>query len=170
MTINDIKTMAELKATQIKKVLTACDQIQEAFKAFYGKSITGNKKRITDSMKAIMPELYTSIEKDNYFTRLKVSLLPDNRAFKTESGQWHYIRSDFFIIWDSNKDNIVCQEEIEADIERTKRDYTARLNRLQYTADNIEEIAKQAEQLKHALSTLQYNSDSELTEAFNIRF
>lgn len=171
MTINDIKTMAQMKNEAQTAVLNSIDQIKQALQAFDGKSITGNKKRITDSIQAIEKGLYVSIDKGSFdYITLKIYYYPQNRAFKTESGYWHHIDSDFCVLWETDKTNIIDMAVIEARLDSAKQCYQKYIERTAQTADNIEEIAKQAEQLKQALSTLQYNSDTELTEAFNVRF
>jgi hypothetical protein len=164
--------MAELKNKAQQTILDSIDSIIQALQAFDGKSITGNKKRIMDSINAICPELYASIDKDAWHTTLKIHLYPKERSFKLENSDYccHYIKSDFIVLWESFRDNILDFNTIKIRMEQTRRQYETYSDRTSATAENIEDIAKQAEQLRHALQRLQYDSDTELTEAFNIRF
>ncbi len=98
ITKNTIKQVAQLKDDAHKELLRLCELIPTELEKFDGKSITGNKKRITDTLAALSRELYVSIEYEQYFgTKFKVSFYPRNRSITSE-GQTHYIRNDFFII------------------------------------------------------------------------
>lgn len=171
MTINDIKTMAELKNKAQKTILDSVDSIIEVLQAFDGKSISGNKKRIMDSINAICPDLHASIEKDDWHTTLKIHLYPRERGFKLEdSNCWQHIESSFLVLWESFRDNILDFNVIKIRMEQTRNQYETYYNRTSTTAENIESIAEQVKELTEKLYKIRYNTDSELTEAFNIRY
>jgi hypothetical protein len=55
-------------------------------------------------------------------------------------------------------------------MEQTREQYKTYYNRTSTTAENIESIAEQVKELTEKLYKIRYNTDSELTEAFNIRY
>lgn len=171
MTINDIKALANLKNQKQSEIIALCEPIAQTLEAFNGKSITGNKKRITDALKNIDRRLYVSIEFEKYFgTKFKVAYYTENRTITRENGQIDYLRGDDFLIWQTVKDNIFNIDDIKTELQRTKESYEKARERTEKTAENIEAIESQVNMLKSALSTLQSNTDTELAEHFGIRF
>lgn len=171
MTINDIKALANLKNQKQSEIIKLCEPIAKVLEAFNGKSITGNKKRITEALKSIDSRLCVSIESEQYFgTKFKVAYYTNNRIITKENGQIDYLRGDDFLIWQSVKDNILHIDDIKTELQRTKDSYIKAQERTEKTAENIEVIEARANMLKSALAELQRNSDTELTEHFGIRF
>ena len=171
MTKNDVLKMAELKNKVHQTILDSIDGIINALQAFDGKSISGNKKRIMDSINAIHEHLHASIEKDNWHTTLKINYYPRERSFKLEDSEcWQYIDSSFIVLWESFRDNILDFNTIKIRMEQTRRQYETYYDRANATAQNIENIADEVKELRERLYKIRLNTDSDITEAFNIRF
>ena len=168
---NDIKQMAKMKTEYIAHALSLADKIGETLAKFDGKSITGNKKRISDAVEQLDPSLRVYIEPDSWgWVWLRVKYYAKTRNFQTSGGNWQYIDGSDSILWELVKDNTINAAELTARIENYKTQTAKELERIKTTARDIEKIAARAEKLKKELSELSLNSDHELTDAFGISF
>lgn len=168
---NDIKQMAKLKTAHISHSLELADTVAEVLAKFDGKSITGNKKRISDVIEQIDPSLRVYIEPDGYgWTWLRVKSYAKNRSFKTSGGTWQYIDGTDSLLWELVKDNTIKAEELRARIENYKIQTAKELERIKTTARNIEKIAEKVEKLKKELTEISLGTDRELTDAFGVDF
>lgn len=171
MTKNDIKKLSNLKIKAARETLVLCDKVGEVLRNFDGKSITGNKKRITDAIEGIAKGLRCYIEPDGFgWVKLRVIYYPQDRRFQTDGGNWADLDSDNTIIWDTSKGNVLDLTTILCQIQNAKVNFAKRVERCQYTARNIEKIADKVEKLKNELSKINLGTDSELTDAFGISF
>lgn len=167
----DIKTMAKLKTAHVSHALGLADKIAAALRAFNGKSITGNKKRITDAIQQIDPSLRVYIEPDGWgWVWLRVKCYAKTRAFQNAGGSWSYIDGTENILWELVKDNIINADELAARIENYKNNTARELERIKTTARDIEKIAAKVKKLKDELTNLSLASDSELADAYGIDF
>lgn len=65
-TNTDIKNLAAMKIKTSEKIISLIEPIAKALEQFNGKSITGNKKRITDAIENIADGLRVYIEYEQY--------------------------------------------------------------------------------------------------------
>lgn len=168
-TKENARTLAGLKIAAFKKTLDLAPAVIDALRKFDGKSITGNKKRITDAIKAIDPALYVDIDWDQWLkTKLNIKYWESNRSVKIDES-WEYIDGSFDLLsYFYAKDNILnfadAEKAILAECERIR----AYIEKAQYTADNIETIRATQQRLCQELNDLVRGCDHEIAERFDV--
>ena len=171
MTNTDIKNLAKMKIRTSKKIIELCDQVAKVLAQFDGKSITGNKKRITDAIQSIATGLHVFIESEQYFgTQVKIRYFEHDRVYTTEAGATIHLDDDNYLIWHSVKDNTIHIDDMMTLLNTTAESEHKAIERAQYTARNIDTIATKAERFKSELWRLQRDTDNELTKLYNITF
>lgn len=161
-----IQTIQE-KATQF---INACDialsyqeQIKNIVKKFENKSITGNKKRFTEAIKAINENLTVIIDFDKYCgASVDIYYFDNTQGKYTESTHFYLLRC-----YDS-KDNIFagdCLEKIDAFCEQLKKQKA----RLQYTAENATKIIADYKKHLEELNKIHSDCSADLLEIANIK-
>lgn len=171
MTKNDIKQMAKLKIAHLTHALSLADQLKTTLAQFNGKSITGNKKRISDAVAQIDPSLRVYIEPDGWgWVWLRVKCYAKNRGFQTSDGHWGYIDGTDSLLWELVKDNVINADFIAERIENYKNNTARELERVKTTARDIEKIAQKVKKLHDELTKISLASDSELTSAFGVSY
>lgn len=171
MTKTDIKQMAKLKIAHLTHALSLADKVKVALAQFDGKSITGNKKRISDAIEQIDPGLRVYIEPDGYgWVWLRVKCYAKDRSFRTSDGHAGYIDGTDTLLWELVKDNVINADFIAERIENYKNNTARELERVKTTARDIEKIAQKVKKLHDELTKIALVSDSELTAAFGISY
>lgn len=169
--VKDIETMAKLKLTHLKNASEDANKIPEALAKFDGKSITGNKKRISDAIAQIDPSLRVEIESDGWgWVRFIVRCYAKERSFQTSAQRWEYIDGVDIILWETFKDNTLNLETVKTLIENYQKSTARQIERLKYTSAKIKQIAEKTKKLHDELTQLALATDRELTDAFGITF
>ena len=167
MIYNDSETIAKINArgeklTQaINNALTLAPQVKDALTRFLGKSITGNKKRITDAIKAINNNLTVIIENNGYFgTEIKLYFW---------GGENYTESSHFYLIWgEYSKENTITPEIIAA-IDKGVEQLKKRRERIKKTGENIENLLAEHKKLCERLNEIQHESDGEMLEIAGVK-
>lgn len=167
MIYNDSETIATINARgeklthAINNALTLAPQVKDALTRFLGKSITGNKKRITDAMKAINANLTVLIESNAYFgTEIKLYYW---------GGENYTESSHFYLIWgEYSKENTITPEILAA-IDKGAEQLQKRLERVNNTVKNIKETLTEYKKLCERLNEIQRESDGEILEMAGVK-
>ena len=167
MIYTDSETIAKInergeKLTQaINNALTLAPQVKDTLTRFLGKSITGNKKRITDAIKAINNNLTVLIENNAYFgTEIKLYYW---------GGENYTESSHFYLIWgEYSKENTITPEIIAA-IDKGAEQLKKRLERVKYTVENIAATLAEHKKLCERLNEIQRQNDGEIMEMAGVK-
>ena len=167
MIYNDGETIAKIRARgetltrAIDSALSLAEQVKNTLERFTGKSITGNKKRITDAIKAISENLTLLIEQNQYFgTEIKLYFW---------NGENYTEKSHFYLIWgEYSKENTITPEIIAA-IDRGVEQLKKRRERIKKTGENIENLLAEHKKLCERLNEIQHESDSEMLEIAGVK-
>ena len=167
MIYNDCETIAKIRARgetltrAIDSALSLAEQVKNTLERFAGKSITGNKKRLTDAIKAINENLTLLIEQNQYFGT-EITLYFWNGENYTE-------KSHFYLIWgEYSKENTITPEIIAA-IDRGVQQLKKRRERIKKTGENIENLLAEHKKLCERLNEIQHESDGEMLEIAGVK-
>jgi hypothetical protein len=163
--------LADLKNKAQNRALELAPAVIKALAAFDGKSITGNRKRITDAIKAIDLALYVNIESNPFLgVKIDISYFERNRSVKI-GDSWQYIDGTIPLLeYHYNKENILIFADAEKAIFSACERLRERIKKAAYTAENIEIIRKKQKELCQELNDLLRDCDSEIGERFGINF
>lgn len=167
MIYNDCETIAKIRARgetltrAIDSALSVAEQVKNTLERFTGKSITGNKKRITDAIKAISGNLTLLIEQNQYFgTEIKLYFW---------NGENYTEKSHFYLIWgEYSKENTITPEIIAA-IDKGVEQLKKRRERIKKTGENIENLLAEHKKLCERLNEIQHESDGEMLEIAGVK-
>lgn len=167
MIYNDCETIAKIRARgetltrAIDSALSVAEQVKNTLECFAGKSITGNKKRLTDAIKAINENLTLLIEQNQYFgTEIKLYFW---------NGENYTEKSHFYLIWgEYSKENTITPEIIAA-IDRGVEQLKKRRERIKKTGENIENLLAEHKKLCERLNEIQHESDGEMLEIAGVK-
>ena len=167
MIYNDCETIAKIRARgetltrAIDSALSVAEQVKNTLERFTGKSITGNKKRITDAIKAINENLTLLIEQNQYFgTEIKLYFW---------NGENYTEKSHFYLIWGQySKENTITPEIIAA-IDKGVEQLKKRRERIKKTGENIENLLAEHKKLCERLNEIQHESDGEMLEIAGVK-
>lgn len=167
MIYNDSETIATIRARgetltrAIDSALSVAEQVKNTLERFTGKSITGNKKRITDAIKAISGNLTLLIEQNQYFgTEIKLYFW---------NGENYTEKSHFYLIWgEYSKENTITPEIIAA-IDKGVEQLKKRRERIKNTGENIENLLAEHKKLCERLNEIQHESDGEMLEIAGVK-
>lgn len=170
MIYTDDNTIQNIKS-KAKTIIAACDialsligKVQSTVLQFAGKSITGNKKRLTDSIKAINQNLYVKIDWNDY-TGADLQIYYWDSAQKTYSE-----RANFYLSWGGwVKDNTINTEKICEQFAHGKKNLELQKARAIYTAKNIKTILTKHQKYCDELNKIQHDCASELLEIAGIK-
>ena len=168
-TKENARTLADLKIAAFKKTLDLAPAVIDALRKFDGKSITGNKKRITDAIKAVDPALYVDIEWDQWLkTKFNITYWEKNRCVRIDESV-QYIDGFFDLLgYFYAKDNILNFADVEKEILAQCERIRAYIEKAQYTADNIETIREKQKKLCQELNDLVRECDHEIAGKFDV--
>lgn len=160
-----IEKLTELKKNATATALGTIDKIQEALSKFDGKSITGNKKKITDAIRALQDGLYIDIEKDAWSgAALKIYFYARNTHAEVDRFYGN-IKSEFYILYLTNKENILRLEDVKAILSKTKESLQETLAELENTTpEKIQELQQKKAELLSQLQKLHEGTDKEILE------
>jgi hypothetical protein len=162
-TVQAIKNKSKTIIAAINKTDSLFDNVIDTLRGFLGKSITGNKKRITDKLKAVDNNITTIIEWDDY-SGVKM------RIYYWDSTQGNYTEQSHFdfVYYYRAKDNTI-KDDLFIELQRTREQQQKRKARLQYTAQNIKKIAEKHKKLCDELNQIQHDCDSDLLNIAGIK-
>ena len=170
------RTLAALKNQAQADALKLAPRVLETLGKFFGKSITGNKKRITDAIRAIDSRLYVHIDAENLGNtflgvKLSVNFYADNRSAKIGE-HWEYIDGKIEILggYFYSKTNILDAEQVKKAIGDTMEYLPKAIEKTRETAERIETAKAEQKKLCQALNDLIRGLDSEIAERFGITF
>lgn len=160
-TIAKIRARGETLTRAIDSALSLAEQAKNTLERFTGKSITGNKKRITDAIKAISENLTLLIEQNQYFgTEIKLYFW---------NGENYTEKSHFYLIWgEYSKENTITPEIIAA-IDKGVEQLKKRRERIKKTGENIENLLAEHKKLCERLNEIQHESDGEMLEIAGVK-
>lgn len=162
-TVQTIKNKSKTIIAAIDKTDGLFDNVIDALRGFLGKSITGNKKRITDKLKAIDSNITTIIEWDDYSgAKLRIYYWDSTQGNYTEQSHFD------FVYYYRAKDNTI-KDDLFIELQRTREQQQRRKAKLQYTAQNIKKIAEKHKKLCVELNQIQHDCDSDLLNIAGIK-
>lgn len=169
MIYTDDKTIQTIK-DKSKKIVRACDfalslidNVQGAILQFAGKSITGNKARLTNAIKAVNQDLIVKIDWDNY-------LGADLCIYYWDATQGGGEQARFYLSWGGwTKDNIIQQDKIIEQFAHGKKNLESQKARAIYTAKNIKTILNKHKKFCDELNKLQHDCSSDLLNIAGIK-
>ena len=170
MIYTDDKTIQTIK-DKAKKIVAACDcalslidNVQAVILQFAGKSITGNKKRITDAIKKINNNLTVIIEWDNY-------LGADLQIYYWDSTQGKYTNdTHYYLSWGGwTKDNTINAEKICEQLAHGRKNLELQKARAIYTAKNAKSILTRHQKCCDELNKIQHDCSSDLLQIAGVK-
>lgn len=170
MIYTDDKTIQAIK-DKAKKIVCACDcalslidNVQGAILQFAGKSITGNKARLTNAIKAINQDLIVKIDWDDY-------LGADLQVYFWDKTQGKYTSdTNFYLSWGAwNKDNLIQQDKIVEQFTHGRKNLELQKARAIYTAKNAKTILNKHKKYCDELNKIQHDCSSDLLQIAGIK-
>ena len=162
-TIKTIKTRAAQRQAACDIALSLADCVKGVLEKYKGKSITGNKKRLQDAIKAENANLRCIIEWDEYRgVCVEIYYFDDTQGRYTDDTHFYLLRSSY------SKDNIL-DDAIIQEIDKACRALENHKGRLQYTAAHIKKILTQYKKMCDELNKIHHDCDSELLEIARIK-
>lgn len=160
------KKLQQMKIENATRAAGYADAVIDALTKFAGKSITGNKKRITDAMQAIDPKLYTTIQNEDWLgCKFEIYLYGERCAHDDRACD--YIDGRVYLVAGFVKDNTIDIEKLKTEITAAKERALTTAEKARNTTPEIvqERIAKFRD-LKAQIRALRDGLDPELAEKF----
>lgn len=172
LTTEQIRTVAQAKVKDYQKCMDLLEPVLTALERFSGKSITGNRTKIIDAIKQIDNNLFVNIDKHNGFGGIFYDFEITYHTTYQKVVENHTLFSYSLYLFNltGQRENIVNIEKIRENTEKTKGYRQRDIDQITDTANNIELISRQVNELRDKLNKLKYNSDTELTKLYGIDF
>lgn len=163
-TIKAIKDKSKIIVAACDVALSLIDDVQAVILQFAGKSITGNKKRLTDAIQAVNKNLIVKIEWDTW-------LGADLQIYYWDYTQRSYDKNtNFYLSWGGwDKDNTIKAEKICEQLAHGKKNLELEKSRALYTAKNAKSILAKHKKYCDELNKIQHDCDSELLRIAGIK-
>lgn len=163
-TIKAIKDKSKIIVAACDVALSLIDDVQAVILQFAGKSITGNKARLTNAIKAINQDLIVKIDWDDY-------LGADLQVYFWDKTQGKYTSdTNFYLSWGAwNKDNTIQQDKIVEQFAHGRKNLELQKARAIYTAKNAKSILARHKKCCDELNKIQHDCDSELLRIAGIK-
>lgn len=162
-TIQTIQNKSKQLQAAINKTLDLFIPVSNVLQDFVNKSITGNKKRLTDRIKAINNNITVIVDWDDYCgAKLRIYYWDSTQGNYTE-------QSHFDLLYYYNSRENIIKDDIFTELQRTREQMQKRKARLQYTAKNIKKIAEKHKKCCDELNKIQHDCDSDLLNIAGIK-
>lgn len=158
------ENLQKMKISNATRAADCADAVVNALEKFAGKSITGNKKKITDAMQAIDPKLYTTIQSEDWLgCKFEIYLYGERCAH--DDKHCDYIDGKVYLVAGYVKDNTIDIEKLKTEIAAAKeRALITAEKAKQTTEQEVQARIKQFRELKEQIKHLRDGLDMELAE------